>query len=84
MNNELIERLAREAGHGDNDWHSGLWCLVRPGLMERRPSPELIRFAALVAEECAKACEPDAMSTIAEGVIGASRARAIRAKFPMP
>lgn len=54
MKDDLIERLAREAGLRVS------WVMVLHSdgstEYEVRP-PELRRFAALVAEECAKVCE---------------------------
>lgn len=65
MSNELIERLAREAGiAGDGD------VFLPAGLRA------LERFAALVAEQCARKVE---LSSSAE-----QAASAIRAAFPMP
>jgi hypothetical protein len=76
MDKELIERLAREAG-------SELW---RVCLTDRAPViPDLVRFASLVAEECAKVCDGAAQdpSLGAAGREGEAEhaARVIRAKF---
>lgn len=60
----LVERLAREAGASDLQGGHG---------------PDLERFAALVAEECAKACED--LDAYSYDDPGSSAAAAIRARF---
>ena len=60
MNDETIERLAREAGFSVSRTR---WTCKGQVLSEGRPyllpdnAEELERFAALIAEECAKVCE---------------------------
>lgn len=78
MSTDLIERLAREAG------------LREEGYKSLAHEKALARFAALVAEECAK--EFDEMADDADAEHERStlvkyydeRAAAIRAKFPKP
>jgi hypothetical protein len=52
--NELIERLATESGLV---WTSGGMQLIGDGSGRYGGSDELAKFAALVAEECAKECD---------------------------
>ncbi len=58
MNNELLQRLAREAGFQDSNRGAGLSGnseLDELAYVDELPCGEpLARFAALVAEECAK------------------------------
>lgn len=57
MGNERIERMAREAGLPMGSGGSG-----RPGVIPLWEH-ELARFAALVAEECAKICDDGGVPT---------------------
>lgn len=79
MDNDLIERLAREAGFGvmqeDGTIH----------VMGNECDGELRRLVALVAEECAKVAE-ETFEAEAQGerVYGEESAKAIRTKFEAP
>ena len=72
MTNELIERLAREAGLR-RVMH--LWCSENGhGGID---GAALSRFAALVAEECAKVAEAESYMSLSDDHVPAC----IRAKF---
>lgn len=76
MNNDLIERLASEVG---------VWAvpgaIVPGGTSCANFNRLLARFAALVAEECAKECERIAVGLACDEVGAEDCAEAIRAKF---
>lgn len=76
---DLIQRLAREAGF-DYDHDAGvLWARAKDGYSHYIGFRDLRVFAALVAEECAKVAEEwDATW------YNPDTARAIRAKFKGP
>jgi hypothetical protein len=82
MNDEDFELMARQAGLLGGDGRSGPWAGVY----------EMKRFAAMVAEECTKACEERGAAyrdTQAPGWHevnheSAQNAAAVRARFPMP
>ncbi len=82
MDTEGFELMARQAGLLGGDGRSGPWA----GVYEMR------RFAAMVAEECAKACEERGAAyknTQAPGWQdvdheAAQCAAGVRSKFPMP
>jgi hypothetical protein len=89
MDNDLIERLAIEAGAAWAD-------PSRMTLVERPECPNIhcfraalvgesafARFAALVAEECAKLCVSDEMQERSYAVQAAC-AEAIRERFGLP
>ena len=88
--NELIERLAREAGitmnpAGPSDDGIDTWFGV-----QYLPSGALVRFAALVAAECAFLAEvqkynhAQKLSDPPQSSAAVEAAWAIRAAFPMP
>lgn len=56
MNREDIIRMAREAGAGAGAYYDADFCFGEPELME---------FACLIAEDCAKRCE--AVASLHEG-----------------
>ena len=80
MSSELIERLAHEAGFDDAMEGRGIWT---------GETSALRRFAALVAEECAKTAEakgPELIRWWGDGQANAAAmecAADIRAKFPV-
>ena len=74
----IIERLAKEAG----------LIAVNPKFTQGPPIEQLAKFAALIAEECAKECEEQADSSRELGntqaMLAADEcAAAIRAKFAL-
>jgi hypothetical protein len=66
MNDELIERMAREAD----------------GSIEVRVNDRMRHFVSLVAEECAKVCDPRSNHQEILRIVLNDRAAAIRAMFP--
>lgn len=70
MDKELIERLAKKAGIQINQ----AWGTCFTG------NVQLVKFAVLVAEECAKVCEAKSYTEI-DMMGGNPHARDIRAKF---
>lgn len=85
MDHELIERLAREAGAEfelvGEEANSKCGYFFRTTDMAGDVSPSLCRFAALLAEECAKVCDAEAECwTGYEKGVAQECAAAVRAK----